>query len=582
MKRSVLYVALLVAIWSGLAPPVAAQEADDQSLMVAIKLNTPRETMRTFLTAMHDYVDGMEQGNDALRSRLQDAVACLDLSEVMPPSLREEKGREAAILLKEVMDRLLVINYDSIPDDAEDTRWSLRGSGIQIVRQREGPREGEYLFASQTVMQAQQLYHEVRDQPYLPGLSGAGYRPPWIEQHVPPWARERTLEVANWQWLGLFLAILLGLIIRVVVHHVLQMVKKVVVRTQTRWDDLLVESVERPVSLLAAGAFWYFAIHLLRFDGMVLVGLIYLVQIIVSIAVIWLLYKLADVLTEYLQTLTAKTESTLDDHLVPLLRRALRIFVIIFGVLFTVQNMGFNVLSVLAGLGLGGLAFALAAKDTCANFFGSLMIFLDRPFQIGDWIIVGSNEGTVEEIGFRSTRIRTFYNSVISIPNSVMANANIDNMGRREYRRIKAFFGLTYDTPPEKMEAFLEGMKNIVKANPNTRKDYYHVVFNGYGDFSLEVMLYCFLKVPDWSAELVERQNIYLEILRLAREVGVEFAFPTQTLHMESFPEKESLRAPHSVDAAHLRKGAAAFGPDGSLSKPGGQGLFTPPYKEHS
>ena len=234
-------------------------------------------------------------------------------------------------------------------------------------------------------------------------------------------------------------------------------------------------------------------------------------------------------------------------------------------------------MSVLAGLGLGGLAFALAAKDACANFFGSIMILLDRPFNIGDWVIIGETEGSVEEIGFRSTRIRTFYDSLITVPNSILANANIDNMGQRNYRRIKAFFGLTYDTPPEKMEAFLEGVKNIVKANPYTRKDYYHVVFTAYGNFSLDVMLYCFSKVPDWSAELVQRQNIYLEILRLAEKIGVDFAFPTQTLHMESFPGQESLRIPHQIDVSKLSDTASRFGPSGLYSKPGGQGLFTPP-----
>ena len=134
-------------------------------------------------------------------------------------------------------------------------------------------------------------------------------------------------------------------------------------------------------------------------------------------------------------------------------------------------------------------------------------------------------------------------------------------------------------TPPEKMEAFLEGVKNIVEANEYTRKDYYHVVFNGYGNSSLDVMLYCFLKVPDWATELVERQNIYLEILRLASEIGVDFAYPTQSLHIETFPEKEGVREPHRIDEEALAAGASAFGPDGSKSSPHGRGLFVPPYK---
>ena len=153
-------------------------------------------------------------------------------------------------------------------------------------------------------------------------------------------------------------------------------------------------------------------------------------------------------------------------------------------------------------------------------------------------------------------------------------------MGKRKYRRIYTTLGLTYDTPPEKMEAFLEGIKNIIKANPNTRKDYFHVVFSGYGASSLDVMVYLFLEVPDWSNELVERQNIFLEILRLAKNIGVDFAYPTQSLHIETFPEKKPNREPHEVNISELKSSAAQFGPKGEQSKPGGLGLFIPPFRE--
>ena len=297
---------------------------------------------------------------------------------------------------------------------------------------------------------------------------------------------------------------------------------------------------------------------------------------LLSFSLVWLAYKLTGVLTQYLTELADKTESTLDDQLVPLLNKTLKIFVVLFGTLIAAQSVGINVMSLLAGLGIGGLAFALAAKDTVANFFGSLMILFDKPFQVGDWIITGGQEGTVEEIGFRSTRIRTFYNSVISVPNSVLMNANIDNMGRREFRRFTTHLGITYDTPPEKIEAFMEGIKNIIKANPTTRKDYFHVVFNNYGPDSLLIMVYLFFKVPDWSAELVERNNILLEIYRMADEMSVEFAFPTQTLHVHSSENENN----QSMDETNLSTIAQDFGPNGKNSKPNGLGIYTPIYKE--
>ncbi len=549
------------------------------TLLAPIQTETPRETMRTFLRAMNDYVQGVKSDDPKLRNRMKDAVQCLNLTDISP-LLRDEKGEESAVLLKEVIDRVIYVDYSKIPDTQDDPAWRLKGTSIRISQVQEGERKGEYLFSADTVANIKNYYEIVKDQDYISGGKGALYREPWLEANVPAWARSKTLEVANWQWIGLFLAILIGLIIRTITAWLVLFAKKLADKSRTKWDDRIVMAIDRPIALLSASFFWFVAVYALRFSGNAQKILLIAVQVIFSLALIWLLFKLADLFTEYLKSLTDRTESTLDDHLVPLLKRALRIFVIVFGILVTVQNLGVNILSLLAGLGLGGLAFALAAKDMCANFFGSLMIFLDRPFQIGDWVVAGGTEGTVEEIGFRSTRIRTFYNSLISVPNSVLANANIDNMGRREYRRIKAHFGVTYDTPPERLEAFIEGIKNIVKANPFTRKDYFHVVFNSYGDFSLEVMLYCFLKVPDWSTELVERQNIYLEIHRLAHELNVEFAFPTQTLHMETFPEKKPVRGTAPVDREQLATTAAEFGGDGRLARPGGLGLFTPPYKE--
>ena len=230
-----------------------------------------------------------------------------------------------------------------------------------------------------------------------------------------------------------------------------------------------------------------------------------------------------------------KTESTLDDHLAPLITKALRVFVILFGMLLSIQSLGFNVMSLMAGLGLGGLAFALAAKDTAANLFGSIMIILDRPFKVGDWVNSDGVEGTVEEVGFRSTRVRTFYNSLITIPNSNLANAHIDNLGVREFRRTVLNLGITYSTTSKQIETFIQGIKEIILKNNYTRKDYFHVVFNNYGDFSLNIMVYYFLKVPDWGQELLEKQNINLEILKLAENIGVEFAFPhTKPPHRKS------------------------------------------------
>jgi MscS family membrane protein len=539
MSRHAYLLLFLLGLVAGAQTELPAAE----NPLKPLKLDAPRDTMRSFMDAMNDYRAGVEKNDPLGKKRVHDAVRCFELDD-SKFGIGDASDILAAIYLKEVIDRVIVLNYDMIPGPPEDgsdpppIRWRLRNTEINILQVESGRQRGKYLFSRETVAGARGFYDKVEDFPYLPGSGmGAGYRKPWTPANLPAALQNTFILLPNWQWLGIFLAILAGLVIKVLVQYVLRGIRALTTKTRTKWDQAIAEAIARPGGLLAASIFWFYPIELIGFEGQAELILIVIVKVVLAISLIWLAYGLVGVFTDYLRTLADKTDSMLDDQLVPLVKKALRIFVVVMGMLVMFQNLGIEVMSVLAGLGLGGLAFALAAKDTCANLFGSVMILLDRPFHIGDWVIIGSTEGSVESIGFRSTRIRTFYNSVISVPNAALANANIDNMGRREYRRIKAFFGLTYDTPPAKLEAFVDGVKKIIQDHPNTRKDYYHVVFNSYGDFSLNIMLYCFLKVPDWTVELKDKEQIYLDILRLAENIGVEFAFPTETLHVESLPE---------------------------------------------
>jgi MscS family membrane protein len=551
-----------------------------------VKLDSPRDTMRTFMTAMNDYRRGVEINDNRLKSRIFDAVRCLNLSET-PFVLQREKGSEFAIFLKEFIDRVIVINYELIPADPGSPenpllRWRLKNTEVSIVLVQSGDRAGEYLFSADTVYRARDFFESVKHLPYLPGSGqGAMYKAPWLTQVIPTWASRPFLGLPVWHWLAILLSVAIGLTLKTLTQFVIQFLGRfsttAPAETWRYWKFRALMGAEHPLGLMVATTFWFFTLFTLSFEGQALLILTTVNQIIFSISAIWLLYRLADVLSAYLKLVAEKTTSTLDDQLVPLLTKSLKVFVVIFGVLITFQNLGFNVMSILAGLGLGGLAFALAAKDTAANLFGSIMIFLDRPFRVGDWIITGKDEGMVEEIGFRSTRLRTFYNSIISIPNSVLANQTIDNMGMRQHRRLRAYFSITYDTSPEKIEAFLEGIKNIVRANPVTVKDNFHVVLDSFGSSDLRVMLYCFLDVPNWAQEMIARQNIYLEVLRLASHLDVRFAFPTSTLHVESLPNQPGVPA-STLSPEELKGIPKEFSLDGRLTKATGQGFFTPPY----
>lgn len=569
MLKSVLFLLILITTFSTYA----------NSPLAPIKVDHPRDTMTSYLNAMNDYKKGLKNDDPHLLARIDDAVRTFNLENI-PFLLRKEKGRTVAKQLMEIIDRVIIIDLSKIPEDNKLKRWRLKDTEIIITPVTEGERQGEFLFSASTVERMEQFYDRVKHLPYLPGSGhGVKFKEPLRERFIPSWGKSQLLGLANWQWIGILLSIFLGLFIKKITEIIVSFSKKVTQKNETSKRHKFIIAIEQPVGLIVATAFWFACIHILAFEGKALAFLLMIVQVLLSAALVWMCYRLTDVLTEYMAQLAEKTESELDDLLVPMLSKSLRIFVIVVGVLVSIQNLGFNVMSLLAGLGLGGLAFALAAKDTAANLFGSIMILIDRPFKPGDWIITSSAEGTVEEIGFRSTRVRTFYNSVIYIPNSLLASQNIDNMGVRQYRRIKTMLGLTYNTPPEKIEAFVEGLKQIIKANPHTRKDYFHVALNNYGKSSLEILLYCFLEVNDWSIELVEKQNLFLEILRLAQKLKIDFAFPTQSIHIESTPEKP-LNAQEVSPNEDLLAAVQTFGPNGMNSKPSGLGIFTPTYRE--
>lgn len=271
-------------------------------------------------------------------------------------------------------------------------------------------------------------------------------------------------------------------------------------------------------------------------------------------------YKLVNVVAVYFARLATKTESTLDDQLVPLMRKTLKAFVVIIGTLFILRDgLNLDIIPFLTGLSIGGVAIALAAQDTIKNFFGSVMIFIDKPFQVGDWITSGDIDGTVEEVGFRSTRIRTFRNSLMYVPNGKIADAVLDNHGLRQYRRFYTTLTITYDTPPQLIEEFVKGLKEIVLAHPNTRKDYFNVYFNNLSAYSQDIMFYVFFEVPTWPEELRCRHELLIQIVKLANTLGVRFAFPTQTLHMESFPEKKGLVPEYATESVYYQKKLGEF-----------------------
>ncbi|SMD35092.1 MscS family membrane protein [Reichenbachiella faecimaris] len=346
------------------------------------------------------------------------------------------------------------------------------------------------------------------------------------------------LGLKLWQWLGIVILFGVCFLIRYVFMIIFE---RIFIRLldkigQRHIGSRYILPVAKPAGMLMVFFFigaLYPSLELPRLIGFyVVLALKGLIPLYGMIA----LYQMTSVVDVYLTRLVNSTESSLDDQLVPIIRKVLRIGIVVIGGLVILDGLDVPILPLLTGLSIGGLAFALAAQDTIKNFFGSLMIFVDKPFQIGDWIVSGDIDGMVEEVGFRSTRIRTFRNSVVSVPNGQLADSTIDNNGLRRMRRFRTIIQIKYDTPPHLIEAFVKGLNRIVKQHPKTNNEKYEIHFNDLGAHSLDILFYIFFEAATWTEELKFRQEILLDILRLAEYMGVEFAYPTQTLHVENMP----------------------------------------------
>ena len=357
-----------------------------------------------------------------------------------------------------------------------------------------------------------------------------------MQRSLIPDSLQRTgFLLEHWQWLGLLAVAFLGFVLSRLVRT---LGRTVVERTLKR----RLESVEpeqlkkavKPLGLLAAALFWSLAIPWLDLPAQVHEVLRLALRFAAAAAVVWCAYRLTDVLGAVLEERARQTGHKFDDLLVPLARKTLKIAIAAFGLVFIAQTLALPIGSLLAGLGIGGLAVALAAQDAVKNVFGSMLVILDRPFSVGDYVTVGGVEGSVEELGFRSTRIRTPNDSVVTLPNSNLITSSVDNLGARRHRRWKTTLGLTYDTPPDKIEAFCEGVCELIREHPRTVKDGFQVAFNEFSASSLDVVMLVKFDVPDWGSELQSRQQLGLDILRLAENLGVEMAFPTQTVHVHS------------------------------------------------
>ena len=255
---------------------------------------------------------------------------------------------------------------------------------------------------------------------------------------------------------------------------------------------------------------------------------------LLGLILVWGVYRLVDVVAHYLDELVSSKDEELKGQFVPLIKKALRIFVVVVGALTVLATIGVNITGLAALLSVGALAISMGAKDSVANLVGTVNILSDRPYKVGDWITVGSDiDGDVEEIGFRSTKIRMFDKTLMTVPNGTLATETIKNWSRMPMRRIKMTIGITYDATPNQIREALKRIETLLKEDEGVDQEYMLVQFTDFGPSSLDVFLYYFSKSTVWKEYLDTRERVNLKIMECLEEMGLELAFPTQTMHLK-------------------------------------------------
>jgi len=342
------------------------------------------------------------------------------------------------------------------------------------------------------------------------------------------------IPLAN--FIAAILVFMLFLLLRRVFTEVIVVfLQKLAKRTTSYYDDRIISALRKPVSF----AFIIMGLHLfflLIFKETQIIKNILNTLIVYDL--FWMLLSTTEALREFIYKMTGRYNPDLSKEIGNFILAIIKILIGGIGLGAMLQVWGINVTALVASLGIGGLAFALAAKDAAANLFGSFSLLADKSIRIGEWIKVNGIEGVVEDIGMRTTKIRSFQKSLITVPNQIVANNPIENFSRRGIRRIKMHIGLTYDTTEEQLRTIIEEIKYMLHTHEGiSQQDTLLVNFNAFGESALDIFIYTFTRTANWAKYLEIREDVHLKIMKIVEENSAKFAFPSQSIYLEQLPE---------------------------------------------
>ncbi len=464
-----------------------------------------------------------------------------------------ERAARLAIRLKQILDgKGLYVQIRSLPQDPNYSADTVSGENYYTLFPDLLPEvyvekiDGQWYYSSETVAAIPALHKKV----YPLGAD-------LLLNLLPKLGHSKVLGLAMWQYLGLLILMILGIFLFVILTRILNPIISRISQSK-HYPSLveldLVRKMARLISVLLLLRFFRIMLPPLQLPIESAQFAFIVIKLLSILFIVLLILNVLSVFITYGERYTKKTESKLDEQLVPIVKRTIQAIIIGIGVIQGLRVLEVDVTALIAGISIGGLALALAAQDMLKNFFGSLTIFMDRPFQIGDWINFSGVDGTVEEVGFRSTRVRTFANSLVYVPNGKLADMVINNYGLRQFRRFKMTIALTYDTPPILIEKFIEGLKEIILNNSIAKKDNFVVSFTEMNAHSLDILFIVFLETGVYQEELKAKQEILLLILKLGEDLGVRFAFPTSTLFVEEIPGNGNTTPKYETDPEAINK----------------------------
>lgn len=338
--------------------------------------------------------------------------------------------------------------------------------------------------------------------------------------------------------------------------------KRLLNRTaQPQFDETLKRIVTTPVNLLLLALAIDLGARILEVSPSGMTFVVNITRTLVIFAITVTVYRIIEVLAFSRRQLYILTGLAIDEALLPFIRTGIRLIVLALALVIVIQQWGYDVTGLIAGLGLGGLALSLAAQDTLSNIFGFTAMVSDRPFVVGEYIKTSDVEGIVEKVGLRSTRVRQLDQALVAVPNSKLANSAILNWSRLAKRRIDMVLGITYSTSPDQMEQLLQRLREMLAERETVDAETVVVNFIEFGGSSLNVLVRCYVNIADWVGFTTEKERILLEIMRVVEGLGLQIAYPSRTLYIENLGSvmnlseqglKNNAAVPAEADAGDL------------------------------